>query len=213
MSREEKVTPPNGSERDPQTLATLRRGDVELVLEHVRRNRMEVLSRIAQVESKVDGGIDDIRQIRGTLATINRSVAEERDIIRDGLVRGLQRDAERATAIRNLSSEVAALGAAVIRIEAAVGKPPEEISLGRASQTGDLTAAELEALEKGSGLFRIVGRLIANDVRAAQEAGRAAGAAAARRTGTIVGIASTAGTVAAATAEHWVPALIRMFGG
>ena len=200
-ARADQVTPPSGVEQQNF------RPELE------QANTSLVLSEFHRLEGKVDALIADLRAERVARNGIALQLADDRGLTRDALTRALQRDADLSGSVSSLSGEVAEIGAAVIRIETALGKPPQDISLGRASQQGDLTPAELTALEQGSGLQGIVGRLVANDVRAAQEAGRSAGQTAARRTGVIVGGASSAVTLAAATAEHWAPLLVRLFGG
>lgn len=197
----DQTTPPSGTERERF------RPELE------QANTSLVLSEFHRLEGKVDAVITDLRAERTARGAIARVVAEDRALSREAHVRAMQRDSELASSVASLSDEVGRIGAAVIRIEATLGKAPQAISIGRASQQGDLTPAELHALEQGSGLLGVVGRLVANDVRSAQEAGRAAGQSAARRTGAIVGVASTCGTIAAATADHWAPALLKLFGG
>ncbi len=197
----DQTTPPSGAERH------------QFRPEFEQANTSLVLSEFHRLEGKVDAVITDLRAERTARGAIARVVAEDRALSREAHMRAMQRDSELASSVASLSDEMGRVGAAVIRIEATLGKAPQAISLGRASQQGDLTPAELHALEQGSGLLGVVGRLVANDVRSAQEAGRAAGQSAARRTGAIVGVASTCGTIAAATADHWAPALLRIFGG
>lgn len=197
----DQTTPPSGTERHHF------RPELE------QANTSLVLSEFHRLEGKVDALIVDLRAERTARDALVRNVAEHRNLTREALTRSMQRDSDLAASVSSLSDEVAQIGAAVIRIEATLGRAPQAISIGRASQQGDLTPAELHALEQGSGLLGVVGRLVANDVRSAQEAGRAAGQSAARRTGAIVGVASTCGTIAAATADHWAPALLKLFGG
>ena len=197
----DQTTPPSGTERE-RFRPALGQANTSLVLSEFHR-----------LEGKVDAVITDLRAERTARGAIARVVAEDRALSREAHMRAMQRDSELASSVASLSDEMGRVGAAVIRIEATLGKAPQAISIGRASQQGDLTPAELHALEQGSGLLGVVGRLVANDVRSAQEAGRAAGQSAARRTGAIVGVASTCGTIAAATADHWAPALLKLFGG
>lgn len=197
----EQTTPPSGTERERF------RPELE------QANTSLVLSEFHRLEGKVDALIVDLRAERAARDALSRNVAEHRNLTREALTRSMQRDSELAASVSSVSDEVARIGAAVIRIESTIGTPPQDISIGRASQQGDLTPAELTALERGTGLMGIVGRLVANDVRAAQEAGRAAGQSAARRTGVLVGGLSTGATLAAATAEHWAPLVFRLFGG
>lgn len=197
----DQVTPPSGIERDRYG-ATLNKADTSLVLAELHR-----------LEEKVDAAITDLRAERVARDGIAMQLADDRGLSRGFQVRAIDRIERLERGIGALSDTIAEVGTALIRIEATLGKAPQSISISRASQQGDLTPAELTALEQGSGLLGVVGRLVANDVRSAQEAGRAAGQSAARRTGAIVGVASTCGTVAAATADHWAPALLRLFGG
>lgn len=197
----EQTTPPSGIESQHF------RPEIE------QANTSLVLSEFHRLEGKVDALIVDLRSERVARDALARQLAEHGDLTRVALVRSMQRDSEIAASVSSVSDEVGRIGAAVIRIESTLGTPPQAISIGRASQQGDLTPAELTALEQGTGLLGVVGRLVANDVRMAQEAGRAAGQSAARRTGVLVGGASSAVTLAAATAEHWAPLLVRLFGG
>lgn len=197
----DQTTPPSGTERE-RFAPQLEQANTSLVLSEFHR-----------LEGKVDALILDLRTERVARDAIARQLAENRDLSREAAIRSMQRDSDLAASVASVSEETARIGAAVIRIETTLGKPPQQISLDRASQQGDLTAAELTALEQGTGLLRVVGRLVANDVRMAQEAGRIAGQSAARKTGVIVGGASSAVTLAAATSEHWAPLLVRLFGG
>ncbi len=91
-------------------------------------------------------------------------------------------------------------------LDARLGKPPEKVDLSRASQTGEMTAAEITAAETtGTGLFAIVARQVAADIRAAQAAGRSAG----RSAGLVTSVVTTA--------PVWVPFVVetaqKIFGG
>lgn len=118
---------------------------------------------------------------------------------------------------------------AIGHIVEVLGTPPQKIDVLRASQIGQLTAAELTELERGTGVQGMIGRLVAHDVRVAQAAGKAAGVAAgeaagksaaksaSRRTGAVTASASAAVVVLAETADHWGPPVVRLlsslFGG
>ena len=202
----EQITPPSGTQQQ----TALRQGDVSLILTEIHR-----------IEAKVDATITDLRATRAAVNGTALQLSDERSTQRDARLRAMDRLDAIDRTVAGLSEAVGSVGAAVIRIEAAVGQPPQKINIARASQQHELTAAELTALEQGSGLFGVVGRLVANDARSAMAAGEAAGTIAgqeagrqvARRSGVVVGLVSTAGTVAAATADHWVPIVKAVFGG
>jgi len=202
----EQVTPPSGTQQQ----SALRQADVSLILTEIHR-----------IEEKVDATITDLRATRAAVNGVVLQVSDERGLQREARMRAMDRFDALDRTVAGLSEAVGSVSAAVLRIEAAVGQPPQRISLARASQQHELTAAELTALEQGSGLFGVVGRLVANDARSAMAAGEAAGTIAgqeagrqvARRSGVVVGLVSTAGTVAAATADHWVPLVKALFGG
>lgn len=122
---------------------------------------------------------------------LTAQVAELRGLMGEVIDRLTARQDKADAAIREgkvalgaMSTDVADTKAEVMLLSSTIGKAPQKIDVERASQHGNLTAAELTALEQGSGILGMIGRLVARDVRDAQEAGRiaahAAGQAAAR---------------------------------
>ena len=81
--------------------------------------------------------------------------------------------------VQPMQTRVVELQRAVVALDERLGQPPGKLDQ-RASQVGDLTADEIAALEReGSGLFAVVGRVVANQARLIKRVGLGAAAAAA----------------------------------
>lgn len=98
---------------------------------------------------RADTCIEDVRGLA--------KFVRERDAAQD------KRD-EQLFALLPIPREVDKLTARVGRIETVLGRAPEKLEE-RASQTGEKTAAELAALEAGTGALGVLGRLVAGQAR------------------------------------------------
>lgn len=130
-----------------------------------------------------------------------------------------ERHKEVLTAISGVSGALGDVAAKVVDLDLQIGKEPEKVDLMRASQVGNLTAAELTQLEQGTGLKGLVGRLVAGLARA-READRALAEDLAKKLGRLAGIragVSAGATALATTAPGWVPHAVtlakQIFGG
>jgi len=99
---------------------------------------------------------------------LTKQVAELRGIMLEVVERLTKRQDTADLAARTMSNDVADTKAEVLRLGAQLGRAPQKIDVVRASQHGNLTAAELTALEQGTGVLGLLGRLVARDARIEQ---------------------------------------------
>lgn len=123
-----------------------------------RTDPAAVLERLDVVEGKIDELIKDWRADRRLLDVVRGEVR----MLRLRISR-LVDEAATKTAVRHLAGEVDDVKATVMRIDSALGRPPQKLEQ-RASQS-EYTPAELVELEQGTGLAGVVGRLVAGQAR------------------------------------------------
>ena len=93
---------------------------------------------------------------------------------------------------------------ALTNIDKRIGQLPERVDLLRASQLGVLTPDELSAIEKGTGLSGMVGRLVAGQIETSTKLARVIGL----RAGIGAGL-----TAVLTSSPTWLPALMDLIGG
>lgn len=168
------ITPPSGI--DLETLSQMGgEAGVMYLGEQVKRLADEehrahaVIARAAAhaelAEQSADNANEAIRAVRDEVEGIKLALLGE-------VLPALQRQASHVERIVELQK-------AVVALDQRLGQPPGKLDQ-RASQVGELTASEIADLEReGTGLFAVVGRIVANQARLIKRVGFGAAAAAA----------------------------------
>lgn len=193
------VTPPSGIDL-PRDLRSMTTHQLALyAIEHGKETRENF--------TRLDRERRDRERERIAAEEKRRKAYLERENERDGKVDAMIRDVraavkmmrEKDAAADHRAGQLLAIDGRVASLTSVVGKAPQKLET-RASQVGELTAAELTELEQGTGLAGVVGRLVAGQKRLERR----------------VGLAAALGALAAGS-PSWAPPAIdllsRIFGG
>lgn len=193
------VTPPSGIDL-PRDLRQMTTHQLALyAIEHGKETRENFM--------RLDRERRERERQRVKAEEERRKAYLQREIERDGRIDGLITDVREAVqlmrakdaALDESDGKFLELAGRVATLTTALGQPPQKLET-RASQVGELTAAELTELEQGTGLAGVVGRLVAGQKRLERR----------------VGLAAALGSIAASS-PSWAPAAVdlvtKIFGG
>jgi hypothetical protein len=186
------ITPPSGIDL-PRDLRSMTTHQLALyAIEHGKETRDNFM--------RLDRERRERERARLKAEEERRKAYLQRELERDARIDGLITDVRGA--VQMMREKDAALDerdGRFLELAARVGQAPQKLEM-RASQVGELTAAELTELEQGTGLAGVVGRLVAGQKRLERR----------------VGLAAALGSIAASS-PSWAPAAVdllsKVFGG
>lgn len=163
------ITPPSGVDLETLEAGVMYLGEQVKRLADEEHRAHTVIARAAahaeMAEQSADNANEAIRAVRDEVEGIKLALLGE-------VLPALQRQASHVERIVELQK-------AVVALDQRLGQPPGKLDQ-RASQVGELTASEIADLEReGTGLFAVVGRIVANQARLIKRVGFGAAAAAA----------------------------------